>query len=197
MPVVRIAATASLCMALCACAANVPLPPSVALVDVSPGASISPQPSEPSTALETPSVLGFLRDGELVLLDVESGLESATGVTDFHPDAFTRSRDALVGIRSRPHDPGVSSIVWQPIDAGPPRVLVDEHLGGGGWASPDGGYVAYESDGLLPNGLVLVDLATGLTSQLTTDGAVSPIWAPDSSAIVYLQDPRARHETSA
>jgi dipeptidyl aminopeptidase/acylaminoacyl peptidase len=130
--------------------------------------------------------LAFLRDGELVTLDLETGTETETGVTDLVPIAFTLDHDALIGTRAVPADPYVVTLVRQPVDGSPPTVLVEALPNYGAPSpSPEGRYVAFGSDGASPNGLVLVDLESGEATQLTTDGAIGAVWSPDGSTLAY------------
>jgi hypothetical protein len=50
--------------------------------------------------------------------------------------------------------------------------------------SPSGRYIAFGGDGSKGTGIAVLDLATGERIQLTQDGAMQPLWSPDSTKIV-------------
>lgn len=143
---------------------------------------------KPSDAPVPGGQLAFLRDGELILRDMGRGTETATGVVGFTPLAFTLDFAGLVGLRVIEDDPYHVILERQPVDGGEREVLVDRLPNYGPPApSPDGRYLAFGSDGVAPNGLVIVDLETSDTRQLTTDGGIDPVWSPDSTTIAYAR----------
>jgi Tol biopolymer transport system component len=181
----------SLTLLLAACS-TAPAEPDGSLSQPSAGASAAPSTTvEPSASAEAPlpgGQLAFLRDGELVILDMSSGTETATGILDVLPLAFTLDHRELIGLRLIAGDVYNVVLVRQPVDGGEATVLMESLPNyGAPAASPDGRYLAFGSDGVAPNGLVVVDLDTGEASRLTADGGNSPVWSPNSRSIAYTR----------
>ncbi|MDQ2673124.1 MAG: DPP IV N-terminal domain-containing protein [Chloroflexota bacterium] len=185
-------AAAIVLLALVSCSAppvTSEAPASVAPLSASePPASVSAASVEPSASEPPPpgGRLAFLRDGELILRDMTSSSETATGVEEFIPLAFAVDSSQLVGMRLDPADPYHVTLEAYPVAGGEPTVLMEAvpHYGVPA-ASPDGRYLAFSSDGAAPNGLVLVDLEAVEAVQLTTDGGGAPVWSPDGATIAY------------
>lgn len=169
-----------------ACAASAPsssVEPSVAPSLASPAASAS------SGALEAPNPtpggqLAFLRDGELIVLSLETGEETATGVTGVTPVAFVDDWASVIGLQAITENLHALRLVRQPLD-GSEAVELAASVPGAGSMSPDGDWLAFGGDGAETSGIVLVSLATGEATRLTTDGATAPSWSPDSTLIAY------------
>lgn len=177
-------------LALAACAAAPPESTPPVSVPAIASAQESQSAASPSAEAEPQAggILAFLRDGELITLDVASGSETATGITDVRPLAFTTDHASLIGTRTIGDDPNVVSLVQQPIDGTEATVLVEELPAFGGAAlSPDGRLLLLNGDGSSGTGIVLVDLVTGEAAQITTDGAFAGTWSPDGTRIVYAR----------
>jgi dipeptidyl aminopeptidase/acylaminoacyl peptidase len=177
-------------LTLAACAASPPQssPP----VSVPPSAStLQSQPAPSPSAGAEPradGILAFLRDSELITLDVASGTETATGITDVVPVAFTTDHAGLIGTRKIGDDPYVVSLVQQPTDGSEATVLLEELPAfGGATLAPNGRFLLLNGDGSPGTGIVLVDLETGEAAQLTTDGAFAGTWSPDGTRIAYAR----------
>ena len=58
--------------------------------------------------------------------------------------------------------------------------------------SPDGRFVVFGGDGTEAgtSGLVLLDLRDGRRIQLTTDGAMEPVWSPDGTRVLAIMPSR-------
>jgi hypothetical protein len=137
--------------------------------------------------------LAFLRDGELVVLNLETGQESETGVVDVTPLAFVQDWRSVIGLQTIVDNPHALRLVRQPLDGAEAVVLADSVFGSGS-LSPDGRWMAFGSDGADTNGIVLVALTTGEATQLTRDGASTLAWSPDSTLIAYERfDPESMH----
>jgi hypothetical protein len=188
----RIASLLAMTVGIAACATpgpsvTVSAPSSRASAD----ATASPSPS--ASAAAPGGVLAFLRDGELVVLDLQTGQESETGVTDVTPLAFVHDWRSVIGLQTIVDNPHALRLVRQPLDGAEAVVLAGTVFGFGS-PSPDGRWMAFGSDGADTNGIVLVALATGEATQLTRDGATTLAWSPDSTLIAYERfDPAAMH----
>jgi len=178
----------ALLLAACSAAPAQPGSPSQPVADVSTAPSTNVEASSSPEAPLPGGQLAFLRDGELVILDISRGTETATGILDFTPVAFTRDFAALIGLRAIPDDVYNVVLVRQPVDGSDAAVLIAKLPNyGAPAASADGRYLAFGSDGVPPNGLVVVDLDTGEAIQLTADGGNSPVWSPDSRTLAYTR----------
>lgn len=125
------------------------------------------------------------------MLDLQTGQESETGVTDVTPLAFVHDWRSVIGLQTIVDNPHALRLVRQPLDGAEAVVLADTVFGFGS-PSPDGQWMAFGSDGADTNGIVLVALATGEATQLTSDGATTLAWSPDSTLIAYERfDPAA------
>ncbi|HEX7172206.1 MAG TPA: hypothetical protein VF365_06320 [Candidatus Limnocylindria bacterium] len=171
-------------LALGACSADLPLstnPPEASASETA-AASASAAPSDPAPV--PGEQLAFLRDRELVILDLETGQESETGVVDVTPRAFVHDWRSVIGLQATVDNPHALRLVRQPLD-GSEAVVLAETVSDSGSPSPDGRWLAFGSDGAEPHGIVLVALTTGEATQLTTDGATTLAWSPDSTLIAY------------
>jgi Tol biopolymer transport system component len=183
---------AALCVGLVACSSASPppsgTPPTIA--SSVPSASASAQASLSPSATSGPAPGGqiaFVRDQELMLLDIASGAETATGITGVSPLAFTADQASLIGVRVIPDNPHAVSLVRQPTDGEEATVLVDELPFDSPSPSPDGRWLLFGSSGVPPGGIVLVDLESGEAHQLTTDGGWGGVWSPDGTRIAYVR----------
>lgn len=172
-------------IALSSCTAS-PVPPSTDATPAAVTARATPTRAAPTPAAGPDARLAFLRDGELVVLDMGTGEETATGITGIRPVAWIADGSALVAIDDTADELHSDAVVLQPIDGGEATLLVGTVLVGElGRRSPDGRFLAFGSDGAAPNGLVLVDLETGDATRATDDGATTTVWSPDGSRIAY------------
>ena len=174
---------AALAIGSVACATQGPaetVPAASARETTVPSATPSPSASQPTPGGQ----LAFLRDGELIVLDLETGQESETGVVDVTPLAFVDGWRSLLGLQSIVGNPHALRLVRQPLNGGEAVVLAETAIGYGS-PSPDGRWMAFGSDGAEPNGIVLIALATGEATELTRDGATALAWSPDSTLIAY------------
>lgn len=174
---------------LVACAADAPgesTLPSTAPAEPSDVPSPGASSAAPSASSPAPGgQLAFLRDGELIVLDLETGAESATGITDFVPMAFTTDNGALIGVRTIPDNPHAVRLDRQPLDGSDATVLAATIPYQAPAPSPDGRFLLFGGDGAASPGLVLVDLESGDARELTTDGGFGGIWSPDGITIAY------------
>lgn len=146
---------------------------------VAPSTAAPPQSAEPAAG----GTLAFLRDLELILLDVATGTETATGVVGVTPVALTGDGQALIGYRTIVGNPHEVSLVRQPLDGADATVLAETvpHLSAR--PSPDGRVLAFASNRAAPGGIVLVSLDHGDATQLTTAGDTALVWSPDGKLL--------------
>ena len=166
-------------------------------------ATPSPPTPEPSAAAPLPSAvatapsgtpaapeptpggqLAFLRDGELIVLSLETGEESVTGIVGITPVAFVLDWHSVIGLQTIPDNPYALRLVRQPLD-GAEAVELAATVPGASSMSPDGTLLAFATDGAPASPLVLVSLVTGEASALTADGATAATWSPDGRLIAY------------
>jgi serine/threonine-protein kinase len=86
---------------------------------------------------------------------------------------------------------GVSDVLVVPIDgSGPARPLWEEPSAQyGGMVSPDGRWLAYTSqEGGIDNVYLRPASGQGVKRQVSVDGGIVPVWAPDAKAIYYVRD---------
>lgn len=121
------------------------------------------------------------------MLDLETRVETATGITDFVPMAFTTDDGALIGVRTIPDNPHAVRLDRQPLDGSDATVLAETIPFQAPASSPDGRSILFSSDGAPSSGLILVDLESGEARQLTTDGGFGGIWSPDGTTIAYAR----------
>ena len=188
MNAIRGPVTVPLALLLAACSTALVEPGSQPMANVSAAPSTHVESSSSPEAPLPGGQLAFLRAGELVILDIARGTETATGILDFLPLAFTRDFQDLIGLRLIPDDPYNVVLVRQPVDGSEAAVLIAKLPNyGSPAASADGRYLAFGSDGVPPNGLVVVDLDIGEAIQLTADGGNSPVWSPDGRSLAYTR----------
>lgn len=187
-----IAPVVALAVTLVACGSQAP---SATEPTVSVTASVRP-PAAPSPTASVPALggqLAFLRAGELVVMDLETGHEAEAGVTDVTPLAFAQDGRSVIGLQAIVDNPHELRLVRQPLDGSGAAILA-ETVFGFGEHSPDGRWMAFVSDSPTTNGIVLVDLATGEGISLTDEGASALAWSPDSTLIAYERfDPETMH----
>lgn len=191
----RIAPFAALAVSLAACGAQTPSGTesmSAAAASASAPVASSADPS-PSASLPAPGgQLAFLRGGELVVLDLETGQESETGVTDVTPLAFVQDWRSVIGLQAIVGNLHELRLVRQPLDGSEAAVLVETVYCCSGERSPNGRWMAFMDAGAT-GGIVLVDLATGEATPLTAGGGALA-WSPDGSLIAYERfDPATMH----
>jgi len=180
----RIASLLALTAGIAACGAE---GPSVAGSQAASAVESKATPASPSPSASPPAPggrLAFLRNGELVVLDLETGQESETGVSDVTPLAFVQDSRSVIGLQAIVGNPHALRLVRQPLD-GTEAVVLAESVFGSGSLSPDARWMAFGSDGADTTGIVLVALATGEATQLTTGPASALAWSPDSALIAY------------
>ena len=187
-----------LCSVVTACTATAPSSTAQPSADASlppPGASASPtaaasasppgSASPPEASQPAPDgQLAYLRDGELIVLSLQTAAETQTGITGVTPVAFVENLSSVIGLQAIVGNPHDLRLVRQPLD-GSQAVELAPTVRGAGSRSPDGAWLAFGGDGAPESGLVLVALATGEATQLTADGATAATWSPDNALIAY------------
>lgn len=149
----------------------------------------SPAASTPTGTAAAPELtpggqLAFLRDGELIVLSLETSEETATGIVGITPVAFVLDWTSIIGLQTIADNPHARRLVRQPLDGGEAVELAGT-VPGGVSVSPDGTWLAFASDGAPTSALVLVSLVTGEATALSADGATAATWSPDGTLIAY------------
>lgn len=159
-------------------------------VTPSEGAVQTQTPTEsrsPAAPVDPP--LAFVRDGEIVLLNVATGEEEVLVAPEFsRPLAWTADGQFLMVLHIQPPPNNYGAMLARyPLDGSNPAELLQvfADYGAPAW-SPDGRSLAIGSDGSAPNGMVIVNLERGEATQLTRDGAKGPpVWSPDGRLVAY------------